>query len=180
MSKTSNTVAVLFAMALAIGGYGTAAVMFNNLLPPWWIPVGYAFALSLLSFVLMPNLCRAVTGGVNKWANGIVQLIIGTAVFSSSITLVNQIGVSSLPADSVEVEIVKAYQTTHYTSRRIRRNTYVKGSPYQMYHLVLRFPGGKEKEITVPNSAYTQFSRRHTVAVTLTKGRLGMDIIRGL
>lgn len=180
MSKTTGTISIIVTTIVAIGTYGVAAVMFNNLLTPWWIPGGYAFAFAVLTFVLAPKTASIVTDSANRWVNGIVHVGVITGVFLCSITAVNNIGVSSRVPEHVDAQIVKAYQTTHYTSRRISRNTYVKGSPYQVYHLQLLFPNGKEKTVTVPRETYTKLSRRKTVPVTLTPGLLGMQIIRGI
>ncbi|MDE6459227.1 MAG: hypothetical protein K2K52_00120 [Paramuribaculum sp.] len=168
------------AVLVAMVTYGTAAVMFNNLLTPWWMPTGWAFSLSLLSFVLMPGLFRIVTDSGNRWLNGIVHSVVITGVFLCSITLINRVGIDSRPNVTVEAQIVRTYQTTHYTTRRLSRNTYVKGSPYQMYHVVVQFPGGKEKNITVPRSTYTRLSRKRHIEVTLIRGLLGMEIIKGI
>ena len=180
MSKTSNTVAIFVAVALTIGGYGTATAMFNNLLTSWWIPSGYAFSLSVLSFVLMPGLFKIVTGSSNRWLNGVGHIAVMTGVFLCFITLINRVGIDSRPYITVEAQIVRTYQTTNYTTRRLRRNTYVKGSPYKMYHVEVLFPGGKEKNITVPRSTYTRLSRKHHVEVTLIRGWLGFEIIKGI
>ncbi len=180
MSNKFSSVPLILAIFVAVGGYGVAAALFNNILDSWYLPAGCAVTLSLVSVVLLPRLFSRFTGSSNRWINAGVQMVVGTGVMLAALTSLNLVHVESRQPRTVEVEVVKTFQTTHYQNRRIRRNTYVKGAPYQMYHVVVRFPGGKEKEMTVPRARYNQLKRKRTIEVTLTKGMLGMEIIKGI
>ena len=162
---------------VAMVSYGGALGMFNSVLAPVWVPVGCAVALSAALMFWTAGMWRRFTGIRSGVANVAVGMVVSVGVMFAGITGLNFVRLQSVPAVEVKAAVVNPYSTKHYHTRRVRKNVYVKGSPYWRYHVRVRIPDGREKTLDITAERYRHLSRRRSVAVDIRHGFLGMDII---
>lgn len=162
---------------VAVACYGAGFGMFNSVLAPVWVPLGCAVAAAAALMFWTMGLWRRVTGVQNRVANIIVGMILSTGVLFAGVTGLNFVKMKGSEPVEVTAEVVKTYRTKHYRSRRVRRNVYVKGSPYWQHHVVVKLPDGREKKIDISTESYNHLRRYRSVPVHIRHGLLGMDII---
>lgn len=114
----------------------------------------------------------------NRWVASLIHI---AAITPLVITAVLGINYYAAPADAftpVGTEVSKVWSETHYRSKRVSRNRYTRGEPYNMYYAEIVLPTGRRKEINITR---TQLSRLHagdSVTVSVGRGALGLQVMR--
>lgn len=165
--------------------YGIAITLFGmTIVDPVWI-IGASILFASVTALAFWRKWRMVTASCNVFINVICHLVAGTGLFMALILGMNYFGRNASDSVTVRAEIVRIYSETRHRMKRIARNRYTRGEPYQVYFMDVRLPDGHECKRSISRQRYNRFAwtnRRHrehpdSVELHLTKGALGMTII---
>jgi len=73
--------------------------------------------------------------------------------------------------------VEKVYHKVQYRTKRIRRNRYGRGEPYNVYYMRIRLDNGMVKDIKIPHKKYMKTRKGDTVNVNVAKGGFGIPVI---
>lgn len=165
--------------------YGIAIALFGmTLIGPVWI-IGASIIFAAVTAFVFWRKWRMITGTHGAFINVICHLVATAGLFMAFILGVNYFGRDTSESVNVRAEIVKVYSETRHRTKRIARNRYTRGEPYQVYFMDVRLPDGRERKRSISLRRYNLFawsSYRHrerpdSVDLLLTKGALGMAVI---
>lgn len=142
-----------------------------------WILAGGSLAIGLFSSV---TLCRAwavITGSRKFWVNYTVSVVMDVLVLMNIFYGLNYL-FSEKESRREPAVIERLYSEIRHKSRRVGRNRYVQGEPYKVYCVDVRFPSGKKKEITMQYARWRRLHKGDTLRFNVSKGGLGMPVIR--
>ena len=186
-SKTSGwrMFGIILVSVLVIVFYGIAIALFGmTLVKPGWI-IGASVVFAAVTAMVLWRKWRMITGSSNVIINVICHLVAATGLFMAFILGVNYFGRDASDSVTVRGEVVKVYSETRHRMKRVARNRYTRGEPYQVYFMDVRLPDGRECKRSISLQRYNRFARsnyrhresRDSVELHLTKGALGMTII---
>lgn len=170
---------------VVIGSYGLAlALLGMTLVRPVWI-VGPSFLFAVLTAFVFRQKWKWLTGTDNIAINAICHTIAAAGLFMAVILGANYLGRNTSESEAVRGEIIKVFSETRYRSKRVARNRYTRGEPYQVYFMIVRLPDGRECKRPISLQRYNRYVRSNrlrrerpdSVDLHLTPGALGMTII---
>lgn len=165
--------------------YGAAVTLLGmTIVRPVWI-IGVSLVLAAVSAIVFLKKWETLTLTANVVVNILCHIVAATGLFMAVILGVNYFGRHSSDTDTVRAEVVKVYSETHYRSKRVARNRYIRGEPYQVYYMDVRLPDGKVRQRSISLNCYNRYARTShlhreradSVDLMMTPGALGMTII---
>ena len=180
-----RTFSIITVSLVVIIFYGVAVTLLGmTLVKPVWI-IGVSIGLAAVSAIVFWQKWELMTHTTNIVVNILCHIVVATGLFMAVILGVNYFGRHSSDTDVVRAEIVKVYSETRYRSKRVVRNRYTRGEPYQVYYMDVRLPGGRVCQRSISLNLYNRYARTShlcseradSVDLLLTKGALGMTII---
>lgn len=165
--------------------YGISVVLLNmTLVSPVWI-IATSIVLAAITGIVLIGKWRILTGTGNVAVNALCQLAAFSGLFMAVILGVNYFCRYKTDSVTVRAEITKIYTETHYRMKRVARNRYTRGEPYQMYYMDVHLPDGREHKRSISLQRYNRYARTShlrqahpdSVNLTLTSGALGMTIL---
>lgn len=166
---------VLMVFVLLIS-WGIGYAINEDTLTEWWIPVGVALMIAIVTFPFYKKWAW-LTAGDNKTLNLLCHLIcVGTISYALFLT-----GNYCLadPASTQEEKVIvqKKYQKTHKKTRRVGRRHYVSDGVRKEYYLQVAFENGTVETLHVSLSTYNKTRVGKTKTLTLQKGFFGLPVI---
>ena len=155
-----------------------------TLVKPVWI-ISVSLVLAAASAIILWQKWEMLTHTANVVVNILCHVVAATGLFMAIILGVNYFGRYSSDTITVRAEVVKVYSETRYHSKRVARNRYIRGNPYQVYFMDVRLPDGRVRQRSISLKRYNRYARKShkqreradSVDLMLTPGALGMTII---
>lgn len=175
--STGRYVAAIILLLLTIGFYG-AAVGLQSLTigSPLW-PVTVCIVLSLLTGWFIWRPFSRLSGVTSRIVNALLAAVAACGLYLFAFYGINMLTARNTAPHSVEVRIEKLYTETRYHSKRVRRNRYTRGEPYQVYFMQVGLPDGRSKKLSLTVDEYRRYQRRDTLNISVSRGLFGMDVI---
>lgn len=185
--KTSNwRIFGIITVSLAvIIFYGIAIALFGmTLVRPIWI-IAVSILLAGVTAAVFFRKWRKLSGTSNVAVNVIIHVICSTGFFMAVILGLNYFCRDASDAVTVRAEIINTYTETRYRMKRVARNRYTRGEPYQVYFMDVCLPDGRQLKRSISlerynrfvRSRYRQRKRPDSINLRLTSGALGMTVI---
>lgn len=165
---------LVFFMAFVSCGIGYA--IFRNTLVGWWVPVGVALLVAVVSIRLY-NKWGWLTTCENKTVNVLCHLI-GVGSITYMLFLAgNYCLADSASTHEEEVMVQNKYQETHKKTRRVSKRRIVSDGVRKEYYLEVAFNNGSVKTLYVSLATYNKAKPGKPKKLTLRKGFLGIPVI---
>lgn len=140
-------------------------------------PIGCGVALGLASGLWLWKLSRYLTDCSKRLPNLICHTILFTILFTALFYILNYT-CADRGASYTETVTITAKQTSvHYHSRRVGRNRYTKGEPYNVYNIKIQFKDSTERSFRVPLSKYNKYRNGADIELSMAKGLFGAPVI---
>ena len=185
MAKTKTSagrIAAIITVTLAvIACYGLAVTLFGmTLVSPLWIVVAVV-AIAAATAYPFARKWEALTASRNVALNAGCHIVAFAGLLMALILGVNYFGRDTAKSATVRARVVKVYSETRYRTKRVARNRYTRGEPYQVHFMEVRLPDGRVRKRSIPLRQYVSYARTgrrpDSVDLRLTKGALGMTVI---
>lgn len=178
MNKIGRKIAAWTLVAVVIVCYGLAFALWGRTLVDWWIPALICVGVALASGVSMHRLWRGLTGMDSAVFNYLCHAVTACAVAGVLFFGANSLFADTSTRHTERVAVASKYIKEGYHTRRIGRNHSVRGEKYYNYYLLLEFPDGRTKRISVSNKQYNRTRHGDSLSVELERGALGIPVIR--
>lgn len=185
--KTSGwrTFSIITVSLAVIIFYGVAVTLFAMTLVKPVLIIGVSIVLAAVSAIVFWQKWGILTHTANIVVNILCHIVAVTGLFMAVILSVNYFSRYSSETVTVRAEVVKVYSETRYRSKRVARNRYIRGEPYQVYFMDVRLHDGRVRQRSISLKRYNRYARtshlrrKHadSVEIMLTPGALGMTII---
>lgn len=159
----------------------------------------YMLAISLrnytmVSFPMVMSVCLTVgaVGGVlaaplAAWftrrssfaLNAALATVVMTGVWAGLFYTLNFAFADAAAGHSERAVVERKYRETHYRSRKVGRNRYVRGEPYYEYYFDVRYANGSVKPMLVSAERYRRVDRSDSITVNISRGLFGFPVIKG-
>ena len=142
---------------------------------PWWIPVLVCVLIAAASGAKLWKVWQGLTQSKSFLPNFICNLLFSTFLLTSAYYILNSV----IPVGSTKenVEVISKFREKHYRSERVGKNSYKRGAPYYTYHISVKLPNNREKNIQLPHSTYSRIKSGEEIRLVFTKGCLGETMI---
>lgn len=165
---------LMLVVVLLSGAFGY--MVYEKTLAEWWIPVGMAAVIAMLTFpayrrwkwlttedgTVVNFLCHLTCVGVIAYA----LFLSGNYYLSDAASLQEE-----------EVVVQRKYQQTRKQTRRVGRHRYVADGVRKEYYLSVLFGNGMEKDLRVSLSVYNRTRMGGTRRMALQKGFFGLPVV---
>ena len=152
--------------------------LYHFLLTPWWIPALIFLPAAVATALPARGLWRWMTGSRNVAVNLVCHIVFAFPLLLCSALTINY-ATSGKHSTKEAVVVTRVYKETRYKTRRVSRKTYVRGAPYPVYFIEIRFRDGRSRDIEVLKKTYDRISKGDSVVVDVSKGKLGMTVCDG-
>lgn len=143
----------------------------------WWIPTLCSFEVAAITGFLIWKKWRYLTGIHSFALNFACHLIFFTFFFTGAFYSLNYVHTGT-PYKEKGVVVAKIRET-HYRTRRVGRNRYVRdNTPYYEYYVKTSLPDGHIKKLHVPIDMYRNIRKGDTLRLSFAKGMLGCTVLR--
>lgn len=165
--------------------YGITIALLNmTIVSPVWI-IGLSILLAGVTALFLSRIWSKLTGTCNVTVNAACHLVAFTGLFASVILGVNYFSRDIKDSVTVRAEVVRVYSEPRHRMKRVARNRYTRGEPYQVYFMDVRLPDGRERKRSISLQRYNVYARSSqrqqqrpgSVNITLTSGAFGMTVI---
>ena len=152
-------------LLIFIASCGIGYVIYEDTLTAWWIPLGMALLIALVTIPFY-----------KKW------IWLTTLACIGAISYVLFLGGNYWFADPAStheetVMVQKKYVETHKKTRRVGRHRYVSDGIRKEYYLQVAFENGAVEELHVSLSTYNKAKAGASKILTLQKGFFGLPVI---
>ena len=180
-----RTLRIITVVLTVIIFYGIAITLLGmTIVKPVWI-IGVSILFAAVTALAFWQKWKKITTSHSIILNVICHLIASTGLFMGLILGVNYFGRNTSDSVTVRAEVIKVYSETRYRMKRIARNRYTRGEPYQVYFMDVQLPNGSECKKSISLQRYNRFAwsnykhriRPDSVDLRLTKGAFGMKVI---
>lgn len=163
---------VIFSVTLT--AYGALLIIIGRMFVAWYVPVGIAFAFSVISGIVLFPVWQRITGLAQPWVNIVVNIIVVTGVLSTLLLCINNYcGEENIYSDKGIVE--RVYRETHYNYRRVAKGVYSRGAPYYVYKGKIALSDGRAADIRLKYKEYQALSKNDTLVLKMRRGLFGWD-----
>lgn len=77
-----------------------------------------------------------------------------------------------------ETVLVRKYRETRHHSKRVSRTHYVRGDPYYVYYMEVRFSNGRTRDIQIPMNKYIRLKKGQNLRLPVARGFWNVPVIR--
>lgn len=161
---------------LFVVGMGALTLMPNTLISPW-SPVAVSALVALVTGLLAGRWWSRVTGRDNLALNRTCHFIAATILFTGIFYIANYGGADEATLHTENAVVGRKFYTVEHHTKRIARNRYAQGEPYNVYHMEVAFATGQTKELRIPLKLYRSISAGDTLALPVEMGLLGVPVV---
>lgn len=169
-----------FGIALVITGIAISVTITQHTIFNLGLFFGLVFMASAASAIPACRLWQKITGWEGMVWNGLLHVVVLSALLSGVILSVNYFCASDGNFARERVIVENKYRKTEYQSRRISRRVYTRGNPYYVYEVELRFLkpefAARNKTVRIPKKQYDALRLGDTATVSLGRGALSMPV----
>ncbi len=173
--STACLITVIIVTLVAYGLYMALADL--TMVDKWMVLIVAAF-ISLAVAILWRNGMGYYLGIGNRIVNKLVVLIVFTGLLSAGFYSVNYWLSREDTSHQEKAVVVRKYTEKHYRTKRVARNRYTRGEPYNQYYIELQYPAGDIKPKQVNLSRYKKIKTGDTVSVGIEMGALGFPVVK--
>lgn len=155
---------------------GIGYVIFKDTLVAWWVPVGVALLVAVISIRLC-NKWGWLTACENKMVNILCHLIGVGSITYMLLLAGNDCLADSAATHKEEVMVQKKYKETHKKTRRMSGRRIVSDGVRKEYYLEVAFSNGTMKTLHVSLATYNKAQSGKLKMLTLRKGFFGIPVI---
>lgn len=141
------------------------------------LPAGCGLALGLATGLWLWKWSRYITDCSKIVVNMVCHTILTTILLTSLFYIINYTCADRSSSYTETVTITSKHTSVHYHSRRVGRNRYTKGEPYNVYDIDIQFNDSTERSLRVPLSKYNKYRNGAEIRITMAKGLLGAPVI---
>lgn len=141
------------------------------------LPAGCGLALGLATGLWMWKLSRYITDCSKMLPNMVCHTILFTILLTSLFYIINYTCADRDASYTENAAITAKHSSVHYHSRRVGRNRYTKGEPYNVYDIKIQFKDSTVRKLRVPLSKYNKYRNGAEIRLTMAKGLLGAPVI---
>lgn len=175
--NTSRWFAAGFMGLLLILSAGLLMVAAEHTFMNYYLWFGVMAALGAVSAIPCVRLWQWLTSDAPRWLCGVLHTVFFVIFLSGLFIGLNFLltDFNSLP--TTQAEVMRKYSETHYRSRRVGRNRYTRGEPYNVYKVEFRLADGRLRTFQLPLSRYNKLRPGHTAELRCGPGALGIPVI---
>ncbi|MDE6809935.1 MAG: hypothetical protein K2J42_07615 [Muribaculaceae bacterium] len=173
-----RTIVLVVVLLVSFILLGIGIAFYGNTLTKWWVPVMPAAVVAAVTVPVLAPRWRSLTESGSMIYNGACHLF---AMFSLVYFLFlgsNYFMVDDSTLVVEKTEVISKYSKEHTRYRRVSRNRRVPDGHYYTYHILLRFPDGREKEQEVQLKSYNRIRTGSTRDIKVEKGLWGLSVIK--
>lgn len=123
-----------------------------------------------------PRLSR-LTGIGNRVVNYVGYVAAFTVAVGGTVLIVNDLAADTESFREEKAVVERRIVKTRHRSHRTGRHSYSSGTPYKVYYLEVRLPGGESIELQPAYKEYVKASEGDTATVRVGRGALGMKMV---
>lgn len=151
-------------------------VVYEDTLASWWIPVGVALVIAILTLPLYKK-WTWLTAGSDKTLNLLCHVACVGAVSYALFLVGNYCLADPASTQDEKVIVQKKLQKTYKKTRRVGKRRYVSDGVRKEYYLQVAFENGTVETLHVSLSTYNKTRQGKTKTLTLQKGFFGLPVI---
>lgn len=165
-------------MLLVLALYGAGIGLYGLTLVEWWVVPAVSAVVAAVSAVWMWRRWLALAGGEKVLAWG-AHIVFTTGLLMALLYGINYFGAADAADHEVRVEVERKYSRTHRDTTRHGRRSYSSSGPRRSYHMDVRFPDGRVKEMSLTLSRYNRVRRGDRLTLHVVPGALGWGVMKG-
>lgn len=159
---------------LCYGGvFGLARLTLVN---PWYPALG-GVAVAAAAYIPAGRAWAGITGCSNRFVAFLSHLVAATGLVLALFYTLNYCIPRTGSSHIEEAEVVRRYSETRYTQKRVARNRYVRGEPYNAYFVEVRLPGGWERSFQIPLQRYNSTQPGKKLRMEMKLGLFGIPVV---
>jgi len=163
----------VFVVLFSIG----AISLIQNTLIDWRVPFAASAALAALTGTVGWKMwCWFTSSGRFLW-NYIVHVVAFTGIFAAIFFIGNFASADRQSAHYEKAEVERVYHKVQYRTKRIRKNRYGRGEPYNVYYMQIRLENEMVKNLKISFAKYRKTGKGDTVKIPVAKGCFGVPVI---
>lgn len=175
MKRLLTTILLVFLLIAATGLlFGTAKLTFVN----YYIWFTVVVALGASTARPCFHFWEWITDGLPRWLCCIMHTAAFSLLLSGTVIGSNYIITDFDKLPEVTATVTDKYTDTQYHTRRVGRNRYVRGNPYRVHYVVLRFTDGRNRSFKVSLSRYNRLKKGCQTTARMGRGALGLPIVK--
>lgn len=155
---------------------GVGYVVYEDTLVDWWIPVGVAFVIAILTIPLYKRWMWLTTMD-GKVINSFCHLACVGAISYVLFLGGNYWFADSASTHEEKVMVQKKYVETYKKTRKVGKHRYVSGGVRKEYYLQVSFENGNVATLHVSLSTYNKTKTGQPKILTLQNGLFGLPVI---
>lgn len=156
---------------------GISMAIYNDTLIRWWIPVAMGVGLGVMTGVPYHSIWRRFTNYESRIANFLIHLVVVSTLWIFGMLGGNYIFADKSSSHIEKVAVEKKQRETRHRTRRVSRRSYVRGEPYYVYNITVKFEDGRTKKMEVLKKRYDRIHKGDTLTFTVQRGLFGFPII---
>lgn len=172
-----RSILIVLVLFLAIALWGMVIAFHTMTIDNLWVTMGASAAIGLFSGFLFWQKWQRFTRIRYFIPNYAISAIFMTALVADLFYGINFV-FADKETSTETATIERLYSETHHHTKRVSRRTVVRGEPYKMYYVEVKFRTGKRKTMTMPVRQWSRMHRGDTLRIKISKGLLGMSVIR--
>lgn len=161
----------------AVVVYAAAVALVPRTLIEWKIPFGGAALVSAVVGAFSWKIWRWFTTSPRFIWNFIVAVTAFTGVFTALFYIVNYTNADTLTRHEEKAEVERVYTKVRHHTRRVGRNRYVQGDPYNVFFMQVKMSNGMSKELEIPYDRFRRIRTGSMVSLPVAKGCFGVPVI---
>lgn len=182
MAKNSESrfwaIKVYAVALLTLTGYMSAIALRNYTMVNFGIVMAVCLSAGLLAGVVLSPLVAKLTGKRLVSLNVAVGAVIAAGVAAGLFFILNFAFADSSTNHREQAVIERKYRETHYRSKRVGRNRYVRGEPYYEYYFDVCYSNGSTKAMPVNFDRYRRLDAGDTIDVDISRGLFGFAVVK--
>ena len=175
MRKAAQIILLLLILGLA----GLGLFCFGATIMPLWIPLGFALLMSAALLPVTSRLMRRLTGSDSKIIKALAHMAVFTVLFFDIVVCPNYFVARPGTSRTENCVIESKYTKEHTRYRRAGRRTRIPDGTYNTWHMSLRLPDGRCKDVEVSMSTYRRHKKGGSYAVCCYDGLFGYTVVKG-
>lgn len=182
MSKSEysrdSTACLIIVIIITLAAYGLYMALADLTMVNKWTVLIVAAIVSCVIALLWRDGMGYMLGIGNRIVNKIVVLIVFTGILAAGFYSVNYWLSRGETSRQEKAVVVRKYTEKHYRTKRVARNRYTRGEPYNQYYVELQYPAGDIKPRQVNFDRYRKIKAGDSVSVDIEMGALGFPVVK--
>lgn len=162
----------------AFAFYGIAMAIAGITLVSMWIPWTICGSLALISGITLWRLWIKLTDSSRFIVNYICHVVWACGFFLFVFFFSNEMFADRDTIHVEKVEVVRKYTEQRYRSKRVGTRRYVRGEPYKVYFIEVKFPDGRLKARELPLKEFNLRRKGEILDYNVEMGLFHMPIIK--